>query len=151
MGPMLDVMMEFFESDGWPFHVLDSKTALQTAFAGENGRWNCYAQAREEQHQFVFYSVIPVNAPEARRAAVVEFITRVNYGLIIGNFELDYSDGEIRYKSSLDVEGDELTEDLIRNAVYRNVYTTDRYLPGIMSVIYADADPAEAVARIEQT
>lgn len=151
MSQLLDTMMAFFESESWPFHVMDSKTVLQTAFAGENGRWNCYAQAREEQKQFVFYSMIPVNAPEPKRQAVAEYITRVNYGLILGNFELDYSDGEIRYKTSIDVDGDEISEALIRNAVNRNVYTVDRYLPGIMSVIYADADPAEAVAKIEQS
>jgi hypothetical protein len=30
------------------------------------------------------------------RAPPAEFITRANYGLIIGNFELDFEDGEIR-------------------------------------------------------
>jgi hypothetical protein len=147
---MLDVMMTFFEKDGWPFHVMESKTVLQMAYAGDNGRWNCYAQAREEQQQFVFYSMIPVNATEEKRAVMAEFITRVNYGLVMGDFEMDYTDGEIRFKTSIDVEGDELSEELIANMVRRNVYTTDRYLPGVMAVLYADATPEAAVAKIEE-
>lgn len=29
-----------------------------------------------------------------------EFLTRANYGLVFGNFEMDMHDGEIRYKPS---------------------------------------------------
>ena len=76
-----------------------------------------------------------MNAPGERMAAVAEFITRANYGLIIGNFELDFSDGEIRYKTSLDVEGDRLSQALIKQLVYTNVLTMDQYLPGILAVL----------------
>jgi hypothetical protein len=82
--------------------------------------------------------------------AVAEFITRANYGLRIGNFELDFDDGEVRYKSSLDFEGLALTPELIRNTIYPAVQTIDRYLPGLMSVFYASKSPAEAIAEVEE-
>jgi hypothetical protein len=118
-------------------------------FQGENGTWVCYAHAREEQKLFIFYSVCQVNAPEDKRMAVAEFLTRANYGLLIGNFELDFNDGEIRYKTSIDVEGDRPSPALVQQLVYANVLTMDRYLPGIMTVIYGSASPAEAIAEIE--
>lgn len=149
MGAILDAITRFFQEDNWPFTPLEGKTILRTGFQGGNGQWTCYAQAREEQEQFVFYSVCPVNAPEDRRPAIAEFITRSNYGMIIGNFELDFNDGEMRYKTSIDVEDDELRQPLIRHLVYANVLTMNRYLPGIMKVLYAGAAPAEAVAEIE--
>ncbi len=120
-------------------------------FQGENGQWTCYAQAREEQAQLLFYAVCPVKAPEDKRMAVAELLTRANYGLFIGNFEQDMTDGEIRYKTSIDVEGDRLTPALVKPLVYANVLMMDRYLPGIMSVIYGNAAPAEAVAKTEGT
>jgi hypothetical protein len=49
-------------------------------FQGQNGQWTCFAQVREEQSQFVFYSVCPVNASEDKRLAVAEFLTRANWG-----------------------------------------------------------------------
>jgi hypothetical protein len=69
--------------------------------------------------------------------------------LRIGNFEMDYSDGEVRYKSSLDFEGEPLTTPLIKNAIYPAVQTMDRYLPGLMSVVYGDKSPSEAITEIE--
>ncbi len=67
--------------------------------------------------------------------AIAEFITRANYGLVIGNFELDFSDGELRYKTAIDVEDDNLSFALIKQMVYANVIIMDKYLPGIMAVI----------------
>ena len=149
MSPILDVVTQFFKEDEWPFTPLEGKPILRTAFSGKNGNWNCFAQAREEQYRFIFYSVCTVNTPEGRRPAMAEFLTRANYGLIIGNFELDFNDGEVRFKTSIDVEGYELTSALIKQMVYANVLTFDKYLPGVMKVMYSEVNPLDAVNEIE--
>ena len=146
---IFDTVVRFFQEDDWHFEQLPEKPILRMGFRGDNGTWRCYAQARERQQQFVFYSVLDINVPEERRQAMAEFLTRANYGLIIGNFEMDFRDGEVRYKTSIDVEGDRLTPALIRTMVYLNVLMMDRYLPGIMKVAYGGGDPAAAIAEIE--
>lgn len=148
-GPIFDAFVRFFQEDNWHFEQLPGKPILKLGFRGDNGSWKCYAQAREAQHQFVFYSILDVNVPPKRRQAMAEFLTRANYGLVIGNFEMDFNDGEVRYKTSIDVEGDRLTSALIKQMVYINVLMMDRYLPGIMSVVFGNADPAQAIAAIE--
>lgn len=146
---ILEQIVSFFTKDDWPYSKIKGEPVLLTAFQGENGKWNCSAKVREEQEQFVFYSICPVNAPENKRQAVAEFITRANSGMIIGNFELDFADGEIRYKTSIDVQGDFLSFELIKQLVYANVTMMDEYLPGIKSVIENDVEPKEAIAQIE--
>jgi hypothetical protein len=146
---ILEKMLNFFTQDDWQFTKLQGEPILSMAFQGKNGEWTCYAKAREEQQQFVFYSLCPINASEDKRLAVAEFLTRANYGMMNGNFELDFNDGEIRYKTSIDVEGDRLTPALIKNLVYTNVTMMDEYLPGIMSVINGDVEPKEAIVQIE--
>ena len=69
--------------------------------------------------------------------------------MIIGNFELDFIDGEIRYKTSIDVGNDILTQELMKQVVYTNVMTMDTYQPAIMSVIYSDVSPEDAIKEIE--
>jgi hypothetical protein len=149
MAEILDVAIDFFQQDDWPLAEIEGLAFLQTAFQGTNGHWSCYAQAREEQSQFIFYSVCPVNVPEGRRLTAAEFLTRANYDMVIGNFEIDWDDGEIRYKTSIDVQGDRLTPALVKQLVYTNVLMMDRYLPGIMEVIYGNVPPAEALAKID--
>jgi hypothetical protein len=149
MGEILDTAVNFFIQDDWPFTQTNGQPVLQLAFHGDSGTWTCLFQAREEQAQCIFYSVCPVNAPDHKRMAMAEFLTRVNYSTVIGNFEMDLSDGEVRYKTSIDVQDDHLSSNLVRNLIYTNVVIMDRYLPAIMNVIYGNVPPAEAIAKIE--
>ena len=114
---ILSTIVNFFTEDDWSFTKIQGLPVLRMAFQGKNGRWTCYAKARTEQAQFVFYSIGPVSVPESKRLAIAEFITRANYSTIIGNFELDFVSGEIRYKTSIDVEGSTLTFPQIKQLV----------------------------------
>jgi hypothetical protein len=144
---IFNALVEFFEEDEWDFQWMEGMSVLTMSFSGKNGKWQCFAQAREQQQQFVFYSVLSVNVPKEKRGRVAEFITRVNYGMVIGNFEMDYDDGEVRYKTSIDVEGVELLAPMIRQVVYANLIITDRYLNSLMRVIYSDVEPEQAIAE----
>ncbi len=147
--PIFQAIVNFFTEDDWAFTKIQGELSLNLAFEGDNGRWQCYAKAREEQKQFAFYSICPIKVPKPKRRAVGEFIARANYGMIIGNFELDFTDGEIRYKTSIDVEGDRLTSALIKQLVYANVTMMDEYLPGIKAVVEGELSPEDAIAKIE--
>jgi len=147
---IFDTMLQFFQEDGWKFRQLEDKPILQMGFSGNNGSWMCFAQARDDQQRFAFYSIMESRVPENKRLAVAEYLTRANYGLMIGNFEMDFSDGEVRYKTTIDVEGGQLTPAMVKTMVYVNVLMMDKYLPGIMSVIYGGASPANAIAQVER-
>ena len=148
-SPLFEAMVDFFKSDDWPYIQLEDRPVLSLNYNGKHANWTCYAQAREEQQQFIFYSVCPVSAPVEKRTPLAEFVTRANYGLIIGNFELDFEDGEIRYKTSLDAEGLTLNPAVFKNLVYANLTMMDQYLPGIMSILFSEVSPREMIDRIE--
>jgi hypothetical protein len=148
--PLFEQLVNFFTQDDWEYKKIQGQPTLLLAFQGKNSTWTCYAKAREQQQQFVFYSICPVKVPETKNLAIAEFIARANFGMIIGNFELDFTDGEIRYKTSIDVEGANLTFTQIKRLVYANVMMMDQYLPGIVSVIDSDVEPKDAIAQIEK-
>ena len=149
MSSLFEIVMGFFEEDGWPIELLNAEMAFSSGFRGESARWACLGRVREEHSQFIFYSVCPMLVGEEKRSEVGEFINRANFGMLVVNFEMDYADGEVRYKTSLDVEGAECSQALIRQVVAANVLMMDRYLPGLMSVLYGGATPAQAIASIE--
>lgn len=144
-----ETLHEFLEEDGWYPQQLDDKYIFRMGFSGKNGQLTCYAQIRVDLEQLIIYAVAPVKVPEETRVAAAEYITRANYGLRIGNMEMDFSDGEVRYKSSLDFEGETLTPQFIKMAIYPAVQTMDHYVPGLMAVIYGGKSPEEAVAEVE--
>jgi hypothetical protein len=144
-----ETLGRFLEEDGWHPQEIEDKYTYRAYFHGKNGELRCYAQIRVDLEQFIFYAVVTVNVPEEVRPAVAEFITRANYGLRLGNFEMDYADGEVRFKCSLDFEGEALTHNLIRRAIYPAVQTMDKYLPGLMKVAFGARTPVEAIQEIE--
>lgn len=152
MALIFDTMEQFFIDDDWHYQRIEDAPALRMGFKGKNGRWECIARAREDEKQVIFYSSLAPFVPEEKRPAIAEFITRANYGMFIGNFEMDFSDGEVRFKTSIDVEGAEemMTPAIIKHLVYANVAMMDQYIAGLMSVIYADVSAEEAIAKIEE-
>ncbi len=144
-----ELLSSYLDDDEWFPRRIEGKYAYSMSYSGKNGDLRCYAIVRVDLEEFLFYAVAPVKVPDEVRMAVAEYITRANYGLRIGNFELDYSDGEVRYKSSLDFESQSLTPDLIRNAIYPAVHTMDRYLPGLLRVSFGGATPHEAIEEVE--
>jgi hypothetical protein len=144
-----DLVGAFLQEDGWFPEALDALTAFQARYQGTNGEYRVVVHVNVEMEQVYVYVLVPEAVPLERRAAVGEFLTRANYGLRIGNFELDYRDGEVRYKTSLDFEGAGLTRPLLRSLMYPGVNTLDRYYLGLQKVALEGADPTAIVNEIE--
>jgi len=149
---LLNTAANYFQNLEWQFIKSFENSTIQFVFSGENGRWNCLLKTRENQAQLIFYSICPIPVPESKRIAIAEFITRANYNIIIGNFELDFDDGEIRYKTSIDVEGDRLSHSNLESIIYPNLGTIDRYLPGIKAIIerFDDISVKQAIEIVEK-
>ena len=96
-----------------------------------------------------FYAVCPQNADESERAAVMEYITRANYGLRIGNFELDLRDGEIRYKTYLQMQGDVPPAKTVDRYLSLSYLMLEKYGNGLLSVMFGVSTPEEAIKAAE--
>lgn len=145
-----EVVGQWLDTDGWFPEPIEGTTAYRCGFGGKSSKFRVIAHVNVELEQLYIYVIAETFIPQEYRSATAEFITRANYGLRIGNFELDFTDGEIRYKSSLDFEGVSLTMPLIHNAIYPAASTMDRYYPGIMKVAFGGASAVDAVSEIEQ-
>jgi hypothetical protein len=146
MGRLEDAVAAYVEARAWPHDRGEGRFSFPGF--GTNGAWTIHLSIREDDEQLLVHSVLPEDVPEDRRADLALFLTRANFGLVLGNFELDLDDGELRYKTSIDVEGAVVVDKLIDNLVLANVATADRYLPGIRAVLEG-ADPTDAVAEVE--
>jgi hypothetical protein len=137
--PLLEDLKRAFADNDWPYTQVRGAPVLVGAFSGPAGSWSFYAQAVEDKRLILLYSICPHRAPEERRREVAEFLTRANYGLAAGNFELDFDDGEIRYKSVLHTQGDGLDAVTLKRLVRANGIAMETYLPGIATAIAGGA------------
>lgn len=93
------------------------------------------------------YVLYPVRVPEARRQAVMELITRSNYKMTLGNFEMDFGDGEIRFRMSLDLVGQEFTDESIERVFTYSLRMGNRLYAPMLGVAFGEIAPSDAIER----
>lgn len=146
MSRLLDTLAAMLEEQGWTLVRLPDQCAVGTMVQGRNGSWPCLAVEPADAERIIFYSTYSATVPRERRSVVCELINRLNYAAALGNFEMDCDDGEVRFRTSLEVGEGLVTQELLTPIVYENLATADRYLPAFERVISASASPAEAIA-----
>ncbi|TYQ25039.1 hypothetical protein PseudUWO311_17090 [Pseudanabaena sp. UWO311] len=150
MSELFDTVLGYFVDKGWPIEQHEELPVLRIDYEGEHGRWFCYARVNEEANQFIFLSTLSEKVSENKRISIAEYITRANFGLNIGNFEMDFDDGEIRYKTSIDVTYAQITFGLIDPLVNASLVAMDDYLPGIQLVLSGESTPSQAISQINE-
>ena len=133
----------------WRFGEDADRLALLMGYGGRHGCYYCVLQVHPEHPLITFYAHVQCRVPEEKRQVMAEFITQANYGLWMGNFELNLRGGEVRYKTNLHLADGELTTEMLTALLRVNGDTLDRYLPGIMSVLWNDVSAEDAIGLTE--
>jgi hypothetical protein len=109
-----------------------------------------FAAISLELEQFMFFVNFGVTASPEQRDAVCRFITRANWRLTVGNFEMDHDDGHVRVKSSVDFRGVELSEALIRNAIRAAMNAVEVYADSLIEVLAHGKDAEQAIKEAQR-
>ncbi len=111
MRTLLETAATYLQNEDWHFESDPECNRLVGNFTCDNGTWRWVLSATEDDEDQIVrtYSTLPVNIPEGRRSAIAELITRINDSLGSGNFEMDFADGQVRCKTTLDLMDGTLT------------------------------------------
>jgi len=99
---------------------------------------------RVGESDFISSGICPIKAVSAHRDDTADLLTRLNWVLRNGNFEMDYSDGEIRYKVYVNCEDQELSDGIIEDAIHIPPSMFSQYGQSIADVILGVKDPETA-------
>jgi len=104
-----------------------SPTLFRVQMEEENVNWIFLVKLDVDNQFCMCYSVFPAKVPENLRSEMASFLIDQNYDIGVGNFEMDTSDGEIRYRTSIDAEGDTLSDANFNQLISLNVGTFLRF------------------------
>jgi hypothetical protein len=150
MGRILSAVRRWFEQQSWQYHLDGREGVVLTEVRTEHAQWRLLARVLEEPELLGIYVVPHLVVPPGRRAPVGELLHRINAGLVVGGFELDYDDGEVRFRCGVDVEGTRELGALVRQAVMAALSTSDRFFPAISGVAVAGLAPNEALEQLDE-
>ena len=151
MPTLLETAATYLQNEDWKFETDPERNMLVGNVNGDNGTWRWLLIAIEDDEDNIvrIYSTLPVNVPELRRPAIAELITRINEQLGSGNFEMDYADGQVRCKTTLDLMDGTLTQAMLMRIFIINLSITDQNVHTIMGVAFGGVEPASALEMRE--
>jgi hypothetical protein len=113
-SPPIDVVRRVAER-----HELVLEDLGDGLYRAHTARWPLLIRIGTQQ--CAVYSVHPRLVPAERRADAAAWMAMENYDLVVGGFEMDLEDGEVRFRTSLDVTGDRLSEALFDRLLVINL------------------------------
>lgn len=147
-----NVIREFLDNDDWHYSFDEKKGMFRFGLTLKSKLKNIKYYVDVKEDEFICYAVSPVGGDEddsKMMASLAEFLCMANYGLKNGNFEFDFRDGEIRYKSFVDCDRVIPSKEVVHNAVYCIATMFKHYSPGILGIIFNDMSAKDAIDMVE--
>ena len=149
---IVDVIRTFLVDDDWKFEFDDERGIFRFGVAIESKLKNLRYFIPVREDAYTVYAICQIEADSDDKdimKEMAEFICRANYGLRNGNFELDMTDGEIRYKVFVDCDGITPSEEIVKGSIIIPSVMFDRYAPGMLDIMFKGAKAEDAIATCE--
>lgn len=147
-----DCISAAFHDQDWRYRFDEEKGLFRTGVAIDGPIQDIQIVIDVKNDEFVVYGMSPVRADRKNvgmMTRMAEFLHRANYGLKNGCFEMDFRDGEIRYRSYVDCDGIIPSKMVIVDTLHVCATMFERYAPGITGIIFTDMTAADAIERCE--
>jgi hypothetical protein len=151
MTDLLQMAAAFFTERQWPNTLIERPRAVEITHAWSGIPFKSRATVTGGGPSFLYHSLCPERATPDRRAAVAEYLLRVNAVTLVGGFELDWDEGEIRFRTAIDLRGTPMTDALMSGVVYPNHQAMTDWLPHLIAVVHGEQAPAEAFREARES
>jgi hypothetical protein len=149
-GTPFQSLVDHCEVNELNFAIFREEKRIRLNICRRHALYTCHLRISNDDEIFQIHMNYPVLAKDEKmRPSVTEFFTRVNYGLVLGAFEVDLRDGEARYHISHLIGDGRLEDEVIRRIIGSALSTADRYFPAYMRVLFGGDTPEDAVFLAE--
>ncbi len=94
------------------------------------------------------YASASVNIPESHRLEVSKYIDIANAISYLGHLQLNHANGHIRSKTYYRFQEEGMHELIIQDNLTEVFHLLDKFLPGIMNVVYGGRNADEAIEEL---
>ena len=152
--PITDYLKQYMHDKQWHYTYYrpkysDSQQSHHLSLRMRHKQLDCgyLFRVQESNSLLAVYGILPFLIPESHQSAAMLLITQINYDMLVGNLEMDISDGEVRYKNAIDIEAvginDDITERLLQSVIAMTTFAYE-----IFSDLVNTQDPAEDMSTL---
>jgi hypothetical protein len=143
-------LLDYIESKNFNHTPYPEEKRVTLSMSGKNANYRFTARITHDDYYLQVTANYPFNVREEKlRLSTAELITRANYCMPLGKFEMDMADGEVRFHITHVIGEEGLTSEMIEKHFMTAYFTTDRYFPAFMQHIHAGYTPEDAIFHAE--
>lgn len=149
MNAAFEKLMQHMDERNVRYLTNAEKRSIWADFRGDVGTYRVLALVEADDAMFQVIGGSPIRVPDGARPAVAETVARANFGLKSGKFEMDVDTGDLRFQVSQILTSDGLEDEVIGRLMGLTMSMLDLYLPAVLSVIYGNELPKDAIRCVE--
>jgi hypothetical protein len=149
MNAAYEKLIQHLDGQNIGYFARSEDRSVFADFRGEVGVYRIYAHVDADDSLFQVFGWSPVRVPAGSRPAIAETLARINCGMRVGKFEMHYDEGEIRFQAAQILPDDNLEDETIDRLIGTTMNMLDLYLPALLSVIYGNELPQDAVRHAD--
>ena len=135
---------------GWDISETDQEGLfLVDLSAEETALINLHLDVKLGYQRFIMYANFEAKATGKTSVEVVRAISMLNHDMVIGNFEFQENTGFVRYKSSIDFTGVELSKKLIFNILQCMIDVIEDYADVLHDIIVGKSKVEEVANELD--
>lgn len=135
MISLKEVAAAFLTYKKWPIFATPDPHLFCTQFQGDNGTWNVFIQCHPEQPIALIHSLFPQQCPPEKESQMLYLLAKLNDGLMIGNFEYNFTNREILFKTALNATHMPEKLNIFDAPFYYNFLAMDNHFKEIQSLL----------------
>ena len=150
--PITNAITAYLTENKWHFSFDEKRGQFKFARSLNSKIQNINYFIDVKEDRYIVYAISPIgaDADESKMmASMAEFICRANCAIPQGNLELDFIDGEIRFKDSVNCKGMTPTNEIVSSSIHFPIVVFEQYGAGILDIIFSNTTARDAIEQCE--
>lgn len=148
--PVLAQLDSSLNEEELKFDFDPDKNLFSFSLGSENCSWRMIVYFDEQRGTLLIRSSYPIIVKDTQKLRVAELLVRLNSIIVLGSFQLDFSDGEVAFKTVHLIQEGQLDSETFKKLFRTNIQTTDEHFNPIFSVNAGFTEPVLAFINARQ-
>ena len=144
-----EAIEQYLTNDEWNYEFDEEREIIRCGINLRNRLKECRIIVDIDETKYLSIALISLNCDEELRVELSKLLTMINYGLLIGNFEMDFSDGEVRYKIATNCKDCIPSQSIIEDSMMIPAVMFEQFGDAILDVMFGYKTAEEAYASTE--
>lgn len=149
MEKVIQMIKDFFTQEAWNYTYSEGQSVFITDIDTSGVLGKLHIVIRVKESFYTVHCILNNHAEKNNIALVAEYLHRANYGLNNGNFEFDYEDGQILYKTFVNFKDSDISPTIVKDSIYLPIVMYNRYGKNLLKIMTGSGNPKQLIAEVE--